>query len=128
MAKESAGDEQAGKLRDEIARSRQRVTEDLRRVRADLDFPRKLRKSFRTQPVLWIGGAVVIGAVLTALSRGGKKIYFPVKASAKAQNKFVAMGVALGALRLATNLLKPVIVSFIAKKMGVRGNGRPRGK
>jgi hypothetical protein len=117
MAKESGPDKPAGELRQEIDLSRERVTRDLRGLRYELDFPRKIRKSFQTQTLLWIGGALAIGAMFTLLSRGKKKVYLDVKGGAKSQNKLLVMGFTLGALRIASNLLKPVIVNFLEKKV-----------
>lgn len=119
MAEESGRNKPTGKLKEEIALSRERVTRTVRGVRSELDFPRKIRKSFQTQTILWIGGAIVIGALFTVLSRGKKKIYVNAKSGTPPQNRLLAMGFALGALRLASNLLKPMIVSFVEKK--VRG-------
>ena len=119
MAEEFGRNKPAGKLREEIALSRERVTRTVRGVRSELDFPRKIRKSFQTQTILWIGGAVVIGALLTVLSRGKKRIYVDAKNVAHPRHKLLAMGFALGALRLASTLLRPMIVHFVEKK--VRG-------
>lgn len=119
MAEESGRNKPAGELREEIALSRERVTRTIRGVRSELDFPRKIRKSFQTQTIFWIGGAVVIGALFTVLSRGRKKVYVDAKSSGQAQQKLLAMGFALGALRLASTLLKPMLVNFVEKK--VRG-------
>ena len=117
MAEESGRNKPTEKLSEEIALSRERVTRSVRGVRSELDFPRKIRRSFQTQTVLWIGGAVVIGALFTVLSRGKKKIYVNAKNVTPPQNRLLAMGFALGALRLASNLLKPIIVNFVEKKV-----------
>ena len=116
MARESGPND--SELREQIARSRTEITRDLRGLRYELDFPRKIRRSFQTQTLLWIGGAIAIGAVLTILSRGKKKIYVDAKTGAKPQSKILAMGVALGALRFASDLFKPMIMRFVEKKMG----------
>ena len=113
-------------LKEQIARSRAQVERDLRGLRYELDFPRKIRRSFQTQTLLWIGGAVAIGAVLTLLSRGKKKIYVDAKSGAKSSSKLLTVGFALGALRFASNLLKPMIVSFVEKKIsGYPSSQRP---
>ena len=116
MARESGSND--SELKEQIARSRAEITRDVRGLRYELDFPRKIRRSFQTQTLLWIGGAIVIGAVLTVLSRGRKKIYVDAKSGAKSSSKLLTVGFALGALRFASNLLKPMIVSFVEKKIG----------
>jgi len=44
-------------LREEIARSRELVSRNLGGLRYELDFPRKIRRSFQTQTVLWLAVA-----------------------------------------------------------------------
>jgi hypothetical protein len=121
MDKESRRDKPTDQLKEEIAQSRQRLAQNLRGLRYELDFPRKIRRSFRTQPLLWIGGAVAIGAVLMILS-SGKKIVNVAAKQTKPSNKLLAMGFALGALRIASELVKPVIVKTLERKL--TGAGR----
>lgn len=116
MAKESGRDKSPGELTSEIVRTREQLAGNLQRVRDDLDIPRKVRRSFRAQPILWIGGVIVIGAALTLLPRRGKRDKFPTMASATAQNKFVAMSLALAGLRVAANVLRPVVTNFVERK------------
>ena len=116
MDKESGRDEPADELRDEIAESRQVVTRNLRGLRYELDFPRKIRRSLRTQPLIWIGGAVAIGAVLIILSSGKRVVNVATK-STKPSNKLLTMGFALGALRIASELVKPVVIKFVERKL-----------
>lgn len=128
MAEEPRRNKPARELREEIALSRERVTRTVRGVRSELDFPRKIRKSFQTQTIFWIGGAVVIGALFTVLSRGKKKVYVDAKVGAHPRNKLLEMGFALGVLRLASTLLKPMIVSFVEKKVRGYASGSRSGR
>lgn len=123
MAEESGRGKPAGELSEEIALSRESVMRTIRGVRHELDFPRKIRKSFQTQTILWIGGAVVIGALFTVLSRGKKKNHVAATSFAQPRNKLLAAGFALGALRLASDLLKPVILGFVEKKVRSYASG-----
>jgi len=104
-------------LKEEIARSRDRVAHDLRAVRDELDFPRKIRKSFRRQPVLWLAAAVAIGLVLTVVPRGKKKVYVDTKGGGKSKNKLLQAGFLLGVLKIGATLLKPVIIPLLRKKV-----------
>ena len=63
MANEPEHDEPTEELREEIARSRERLTRDLSGLRYELDFPRKIRRSFQTQTVLWLAAAGVAGVL-----------------------------------------------------------------
>jgi hypothetical protein len=105
-------------LKEEIARSRARVTRDLRGLRDELDFPRKIRKSIRRQPVPWIATAAAVGLFLVLHLTRKKKVYVDAKSATKTGTKLLEAGFVLGALRIAATLLKPVIVSFVSKKLG----------
>ncbi len=116
MDKKSGGDKSADDLKKEIALTRGGVEQSLCGLRYELDFPRKIRRSFRAQPLLWIGGAVAIGAVLFILS-SGKRVVTVAAKNSKPPNKLLTVGFALGALRIASELLKPAVVKFVEKKM-----------
>ena len=83
MAKESGRKKSANQLAAEIARSRDFVERDLRDLRAELDFPRKIRKSFRRSTGLWIAAVVVVGVVLTVRPTRKKKVYVNAPAEDK---------------------------------------------
>lgn len=119
MAKESGRNKSADQLKEEIAASRERMTRNLRSVRYEMDVPRKIRRSFRAQPVLWIGGAIVLGVIIAALSHGRKIVKVAAK-SAKPPKNVVAVGLTLGALKIAAQVLKPVVIKFVEKKMARR--------
>jgi len=106
-------------LKEEIAASRESVTRNLGNLRYELDVPRKIRRSIRRQPVLWIGGAIAIGVLVAALSHGRKIVKVAAK-SAKPQKDVMAMGLALGALKIAAQILKPMAIKFVEKKMASR--------
>ena len=119
MAKESGRSNSANQLREEIAASRERMTRNLRSLRYEMDVSRKIRRSVRSQPVLWIGGAIVLGAIVAALSHG-RKIAKVAAKSAKPPKNVVAVGLTLGALKVAAQLFKPVVIKFVEKKMARR--------
>ena len=118
MAKKSRNDQSLDELKREIARSRDRVGHDLFVLRRELDFPRRIKRSFQQQTVAWVTAVVVIGALVVFLPMRRKKIYVEAKPDKKGRkNKLLEAGFALGALKFAGTILKPVVVSFIAKKM-----------
>jgi hypothetical protein len=126
MARESGRND--FKLKEEIARSRDRVTRDLRAVRYELDFPRKIRKSFRRQPIPWIAAAAALGLVLMVVPRRKKKFYVDAKGRGKA-NKLLEAGFLLGLLKIGATILKPVIVPFLREKVSEYASGsRPSKK
>jgi len=117
MAKESRRKKSPNQLTAEIARSRDFVERDLRDLRAELDFPRKIRRSFRRSTGLWIAAVVVVGVALAVRPARKKKIYVQPKSDENSKGKLVEAGFALGALRLAVTLLKPVILKFVTSKL-----------
>jgi len=127
MAKESGHDEPAEDLREEIARSRELVSRSLSGLRYELDFPRKIRRSFQTQTVLWLAAAAAAGLLFTVLpGRKKKKVYIDPKNARKSTGRFLEAGFLLGVLKIAANVLKPVMVSFLKKKVSAFANGSRR--
>src|SRR3954467_4128910 len=125
MDKKPGSNEPPGALRVDPARTRQRVERDLKGLRYELDFPRKLRRSFREQTVLWVGAAVAVGALLVFLPRSRKTVYVDAKghqAPQPVQSKLLETGFLLGALRIAVTLLRPVLMNFVRDKMSGRAN------
>ena len=117
MAKKSGRNRSTGELTAEIAHSRERVTRDLRGLQYELDFPRKLRRSFREQTVSWITAAAAVGTLIVLLPVRKKKIYVDAKKSGKRQRKFLEAGFILGASKIAASLLRPVIADFLKNRL-----------
>src|SRR6266513_3727832 len=126
MAEKSGHDKPIDELRAEIARSRERVGRDLRGLHYELDFPAKLRRSFREQTVSWITAAAAVGALIAFAPMRTKKIYIDAKSGRKTRRKLVETGFALGALKIAASLVRPVIVEFDKNRLiGFAGQSRP---
>ena len=117
MAKNSQHKKSATELIDEIEHSRQRVTRNLASLRDELDLPRKIRRSFRRQPAVWIVAAVALGLALTAISTRKKKVYVGAKGGARSKKQLLEAGFLLGALKIAVTVFKPVIVPFLQRKV-----------
>jgi hypothetical protein len=117
MAKEPGRNKSAGELRAEVVRSREQVARSLRGLRYELDFPRKIRRSFQQQTFAWIAAAAVVGTLVVLLPLRRKKVYVDAKKARHPRSGLLEAGFALGVLRIAASLLKPVIVSFVSKKI-----------
>jgi len=117
MAKNSGHNKSATELIDEIERSRQRVTRNLASLRDELDLPRRIQRSFRRQPAVWIVTAVALGLALSAISMRKKKVYVRAKGGAKSKNQLLEAGFLLGALKIAATIFKPVIIPFLQQKV-----------
>jgi hypothetical protein len=120
MAKEPRANKTIDELKMEIARSRERVGRDFRGLRYELDFPGKIRRSLRNHTAAWITAAAVVGTLIVVLPLRKKKVYVDLKngSQEKSKSKLLEAGFVLGALRIAATLLKPVITSFVTKKIG----------
>jgi hypothetical protein len=121
MAEKSGQEKSLSDLKQQIAHSRDRLARDISGLRYELDFPLKFRRSFQRQTVGWIAAAVVIGIAFAIMPARTKEIRVNAKGKSRGKHQkegILGAGLALGALKLAATLLKPVVVSFITKKMG----------
>lgn len=126
MAEKSGGNRGIDELIAEIADSRDRVGRNLRGLHYELDFPAKLRRSFREQTVSWVTAATAVGALIILLPLRRKKIYIDKKSGSKARNKLLETGFLLGALKIAAGLARPVIVEFVKNRLfDVAGQSSP---
>ena len=117
MAEKSGHNESTDELRAEIDRSRERVARDLRSVHYELDFPAKLRRSFREQTVSWVAAAAAVGALIAFAPMRKKKIYVDAKSGRKTKRKLIETGFALGALKIAVTLVRPIIVDLVKNRL-----------
>jgi len=88
-----------------------------------LNFPLKFRKSFQRRSKLWAAGAAMIGLIVTMRSGGGTKKVRVDRAESKRKGEeqkkgLLGAGLAMGAFRLAATLLRPMVVSYITKRVG----------
>src|SRR5947208_17099192 len=100
MAEKSRHDKPIDELRVEIANSRERVARDLRGLHYELDFPAKLRRSFREQTVSWLAAAAAVGALIAFAPMRKKKIYINAKSGRETKRKLLETGFALVALNV----------------------------
>ena len=117
MAEKSGRNKSIEELTAEIGQSRERVAHDLCGLKYELDFPAKFRRSFRKQTVSWLSAAAAVGALIALAPMRKKKIYVDAKSGRKSQKKLVENAVALGMLKIAANLVRPVIVEFVKNRL-----------
>ena len=127
MAEKSGRNKSIEELTAEIGQSRERVANDLRGLKYELDFPAKFRRSFRQQTVSWLSAAAAVGAIIALAPMRKKKIYVNAKSGRKSQKKLVESGVALAVLKIVANLARPAIVEFVKTRLTDFG-GRSRRK
>src|SRR5213595_1469153 len=117
MAEKSGFNKSIDELTAEIAQSRERLARDVRGLHYELDFPGKLRRSFRQQTVSWLTAAAAVGTLIVLLPVRKKKIYIDAKRGGKRQKKFLEAGFVLGASKIAASVLRPVIVDFLKNRL-----------
>ena len=113
--------ESINELKGQIAGSRQRMANELRGLRYELDFPAKFRRSFRKQTGSWISAAAAVGALIALAPIRKKKVYVDAKMRRKGDKKLMETGVALAAIKLVGNLARPVIMEFVKKRFFYSG-------
>ena len=125
MAEEPGHSKSIEELRAEIASSRERLARDLRGLHYELDFRAKLRRSFRKQTVSWLTAAAAVGALIALAPIRKKKIYVDANSGQQKKKKLVETGFALGALKIAANLVRPMVVEFVKNRVtGFAGKSR----
>ena len=126
MAEKSGFNKSIDELTAEIAQSRERLARDVRGLHYELEFPGKLRRSFRQQTVSWLTAAAAVGALIALAPMRKKKIYVDAKNSRKSKKKLVETGFALAMLKIAANLARPVIVEFVKNRLSDFGGQQRR--
>jgi hypothetical protein len=132
MAKDRQQDSGIEELRQQIAHTRDQLGRDLTGLRYELDFPLKFRKSFQRHSGIWISAITLLGTLFTVRPssrkrtialKGGK--WGRAKKGEEQKKGLMMAGLAMGGLRFAATLLRPIIVSAVTKKMrGYAGRAR----
>jgi hypothetical protein len=129
MAEKSGCKKSTDELRMEIVRSRERVGRDLRGLHYEVDFPAKLRRSFREQTIFWITAVAAVGVLIALAPMRKKKIYVDAKTGRKPKEKLLEAGFVLGALNIGANLIRPAIVEFVKNRLtGTAGGPRTKNR
>jgi hypothetical protein len=116
-------------IKSDIALSRDRMGRELSGLRYELDFPRKLKNSFRSQTGIWIGAIVVVGLLIAIAPARTKKVYVQSKDGSKSKDSgkgLLEAGALVGVLKFAATLLRPALVKFVTSKL--RGYPRTRSR
>ena len=113
--------ESINELKGEIAGSRQRVANELRGLRYELDFSAKFRRSFRKQTGSWLGAATAVGALIALAPMRKKKVHVEAKSRRKGDKKLLQTGLAMAALKLVGNLARPVVMEFVKNRFFYSG-------
>ncbi|MEO7318691.1 MAG: hypothetical protein ABIZ56_06860 [Chthoniobacteraceae bacterium] len=98
-------------------------------LRHDLDFGARLKRSVRSHPAVWFGGAAVLGLLLSRISPGRRKAAVPssiLRSPKTAQAGKAAF--ALTALKFAFDFARPALLRWIKERYmsPSRGARRPQ--
>ena len=119
-------------IKSDIALSRERLSRELTGLRYELDFPRKIKNSFRHQPAIWIGALVLVGLVIAVAPARTKKVYVSADDSNRKKKKgnrgqgLLEAGALVAATKFVATLLRPVAINFLTNKLRSYGAGRGR--
>jgi hypothetical protein len=118
MAEKSRSQHDTVKVREQIERSREKVARDLAGMRYELDFPRKLRRTFQHNPAVWVGAALAIGLLLALMRARTKKVYVSAsgKPVSRREKTLLESGALLGLVKLGMTVVQPMVAAHFAKK------------
>ena len=115
-------------IKSDIALSRDRLGREINGLRYELDFPRKVKNSFREQPAIWIGAITVVGLLVAVAPSRRKKVYVRSQENSKQNGKgLLEAGALVGILKFAATLLRPTLIKFVTNKLsGYSARSRTR--
>jgi hypothetical protein len=107
-------------IKSDIALSRDRMGRELNGLRYELDFPRKLKNSFRNQTGMWIGAIAAVGLLIAVAPARTKRVYVRPKVGSKNNEQgkgLLEAGALVGVLKFAATLLRPALIKFVTTKI-----------
>jgi hypothetical protein len=114
-------------IKSDIALSRDRMGREISGLRYEMDFPRKLKNSFRDQPAIWIGALAVAGLLIAVAPARRKKVYVRAKDNSKENGKgLLEAGALVGVLKFAATLLRPALMKFLTSRITGYSRTRPQ--
>ncbi|MDX2080657.1 MAG: hypothetical protein SFU53_07720 [Terrimicrobiaceae bacterium] len=109
----------------EIAKSREAIRRDYSGVREEMRLQNHVRSWVRGNPWAWVGGASLLGFVLSGPKTKTKVVTKRAKSrkgkseAAEATKPLGFAAIVLGLLRFAFPLVRPLLMSYAARRFGV---------
>lgn len=103
----------------ELAASRDAITAYTTAIRHELDFGAKVNRSFRGNQTAWLGGAALLGLLLSKLLPSRRKVVSPTPVADVGKAAF-----ALTALKFALNFAKPALFGWVKDRWQSRSDKR----
>ena len=101
----------------ELAAARARLSATGDALRHSLDVPARAKESFKQHRPAWLGGAAIIGFVLSKLP-SRKKTVFVERATGKVLGAAGKLGAIFSAAKFAFALAKPLVSELAGSKLG----------
>jgi len=105
----------------EIDASRRAIARDFSALREELDFVEKSKQSVRKHSFAWLGGAALVGYVLSGRRKKAANKLADPKASTPDKTSPGAFGwgaFLLAAFKIALPFLRPIFSAYAAKRLG----------
>src|SRR5678815_1723542 len=110
-------DHRKEQLKAELALARSSVSLGRRRVGEALDVQARIRRSVGRNAVAWIGGAVLLGFVLSRFSGRKPKLKVKTGSDGEAAQKVAATGVAMGVAKFAFDAARPALMRMAVTRL-----------
>jgi hypothetical protein len=103
----------------QLERSRAKIARHVTAVRQDLDVPKHLKRSFTDHKPAYIGGAALVGLLLSKLPPRKKKVYVDKKekGAVKDVKEVEKAGFWIIVLQFLFSALKPALTSLLANQV-----------
>lgn len=109
----------ADDLRREIDASRRAIQGDYSALRTEMDFGAKTRQAISSRPGPWLGGAALLGYILSGRKRArAAKPRKGEPALAKPAKKLTFLGIVLTVARLIFPFIRPAVTAFATQQLG----------
>lgn len=109
-------------FRRELELSRAAISRDYASLRSELDFVAKAKRGVAKKPLPWLGGAAALGYLLAGRRRKRKERRKKARQQAsdatESAARITVLGVLIATFRFLLPVLKPMISSYAAKRLG----------
>jgi hypothetical protein len=99
----------------ELQEARGQVAGNITGLKQDLSIGNRFRRSVRENPLVWYGGAALVGLLLAKIPPMGKKVVVPQPIFAREQKAGKAAAI-LGAIKIALDLGRPLIMNWLKER------------
>lgn len=100
-----------------LAQSRARMNRSSGHVKEGLDLPNRVRHAISKHLPWWIGGAVLLGVVVTKLPRRSRAVVAPRNQKSVDTASVAKGGMALAAVKLAFDMTRPILMRIAMQRL-----------